>query len=301
MYVVLGVTGHIGSAVVAKLVRDGANVVAVTRSNEKAQRCRDAGASVAVLDIADVAGLRELFRKAKRALLINPPADVSGDADTAERISVDHILAALEGSGLERVVAESTYGARPCEHCGDSGILFEIERRLQAQAIPVTIIRGAYYFSKWDATLATVRQEGTLYSMYPADFVLPMVAPADIGAIAVDLLSSGPPRLGIHHVEGPARYCANDVAKAFSVSLGKSVNVVVIPPHRWEESFRKQGFSEQSAASYARMTRLTLDDLRLPERPLRGLTSLQSYVEDLVRSHLHIHSTAGHVLRELDG
>jgi len=283
MYVVLGATGHIGSAVVAKLAGDGANVVAVTRSKEKAQRCRDTGATAAVLDIADVAGLRGLFRKAKRALLINPPADVSGDIDIAERKSVDHILTALDGSGLERVVAESTYGAQPCKQCGDLGVLFEFEKRLQAQAIPTTIIRGAYYFSNWDASLRTARHDGILYSMFPADFVLPMVAPADIGAIAADLLSSEQPRLGIHYVEGPARYCANDVAKAFSVSLGKSVNVVVVPPDRWEEAFRKLGFSEQAAASYARMTRLTLNGPELPERPLRGRKSLQLYVEDLVR------------------
>jgi len=287
MYVVLGATGHIGGAVVAKLVGDGANVVAVTRSNEKAQRCCDAGASAAVLDIADVAGLRGLFRKATRALLINPPADVSGDTDVAERKSVDHILTALDGSGLERVVAESTYGAQPCERCGDIGILFEFERKLQAQAIPTTIIRGAYYFSNWDASLRTASHEGVLYSMFPADFVLPMVAPADIGAIAADLLSSEQPRPGIHYVEGPARYCANDVAKAFSVSLGKPVSVVVVPPDRWEEAFRKWGFSEQAAASYARMTRLTLDGPELPERPLRGRKSLQSYVEGLVRSDPH--------------
>jgi len=287
MYVVLGATGHIGSAVVAKLAGDGANVVAVTRSKEKAQRCRDTGATAAVLDIADVAGLRGLFRKAKRALLINPPADVSGDIDIAERKSVDHIIAALEGSELERVVAESTYGAQPCKHCGDLGILFEFEKKLQAQAIPTSLIRGAYYFSNWDASLRTASYEGILYSMFPADFVLPMVAPADIGAIAADLLSTEQPRLGIHYVEGPARYCANDVAKAFSVSLGKSVNVVVVPPDSWEETFRKLGFSQQAAASYARMTRLTLDGPELPERPLRGRISLQSYVEDLVRSDRH--------------
>jgi len=284
MYVVLGATGHIGGAVVANLVRDGANVVAVTRSEEKAQRCRDAGASAAVLDIADVASLRGLFRKSKRAMLINPPADVSGDTDIAERRSVEHIITALEGSELERVVAESTYGAQPCKYCGDLGILFEFERRLQAQVIPTTIIRGAYYFSNWDASLRTASHEGVVYSMFPADFVLPMVAPADIGAIAADLLSSEQPRLGIHYVEGPARHCANDVAKAFSVSLGKSVNVVVVPPDRWEATFRKLGFSEPAATSYARMTRLTLDGPELPERPLRGRKSLQSYVEDLVRT-----------------
>ena len=92
-------------------------------------------------------------------MLINPPAEVATDTDVEERKTASSILAALENSGLERVVAESTYGAQPCEHCGDLGILFEFERGLRAQKVPTSIIRGAYYFSNWDASLQSARDQ----------------------------------------------------------------------------------------------------------------------------------------------
>ena len=44
------------------------------------------------------------------------------------------------------------------------------------------------------------------------------------------------------------------------------------------------GFSEAAAASYAAMTALTLDKkYLLPDRPVRGDTTLQNYVRELVR------------------
>ena len=50
---------------------------------------------------------------------MNPLADPAGDTDAAEPRTVDTILDALEGSGLEKVVAVSTYGAQPGERIGN--------------------------------------------------------------------------------------------------------------------------------------------------------------------------------------
>ena len=43
----------------------------------------------------------------KRAFLLNPPAAPSSDTDVEERATVAAIVEALEGSGLEKVVAAS--------------------------------------------------------------------------------------------------------------------------------------------------------------------------------------------------
>lgn len=51
---------------------------------------------------------REIFRNGKRAFLLNPPASISTDTQVEEIRAVASIVAALDGSGLEKVVAEST-------------------------------------------------------------------------------------------------------------------------------------------------------------------------------------------------
>jgi uncharacterized protein YbjT (DUF2867 family) len=279
MNVILGGTGHVGSAAADALLHQGKPVTIVTHDPAKREDWMNRGAEVAVADVHDTEALRQVFRQGKRLFLLNPPADPSTDTDAEERKTVTSIVAALEGSGLEKIVAESTYGAQPGERCGDLNILYGLEQALAAQPIPVSIIRAAYYFSNWDASLVSARNEGVVQSMYPADFELPMVAPQNLGEVAANLLGEPVERTGTHYVEGPGRYTPADVAEAFAGALGKRVKFAKVPRKQWKQAYQNMGFSKPAAESYARMTAATLDDIRAkPETPVRGSTSLQSYI-----------------------
>ena len=138
--------------------------------------------------------------------MLNPPASPDTDTDKTEKETIRHLLAAIDGSGLEKIVAESTYGAQPGECLGDLNTLYEMEQGLDAQPIPHSIIRAAYYMSNWDMVIGAARQDGTLPTMYPADLEIPMVAPADLGTVAARLLTEPVGNTGIQYVEGPERY-----------------------------------------------------------------------------------------------
>ncbi|WP_149194412.1 NmrA family NAD(P)-binding protein [Luteimonas suaedae] len=282
MHIVLGGTGHVGSAVCAALLARGQPVTVVTRDAARATRQQRLGATIAEADILDTAALRDVFRSGRRAFLLNPPAAPSSDTDEAEHRSVRAIVAALEGSGLEKVVAESTYGAQPGRRIGDLGILHEFERLLSRQPIAVEVIRAAYYISNWDGAVDPAREEGRLDTMIPADFRLPMVAPEDIGEVAAGLMIDDAAGQGPHYVEGPARYTPADVAQAFSHALGRDVEVRAVPRPQWVEAFRAMGFSSAAAESYAGMTARTVDNATWPAHPIRGTTVLRDYVAQRV-------------------
>ena len=282
MYIIVGGTGHVGSAAAEILLDEGEAVTIVTRSPVKADQWRRRGAKAAITDVHDVTSMREVFRSGTRLFLLNPPADVAGDTDREERRTVRCLLEALGGSGLEKVVAESTMGAQPGERCGDLNVLYEMEEGLRNQPIPASVIRAAYYYSNWDAMAEPARTDGILSTMLPADFKLPMVAPEDLGRVAARLLREPVERTGIHAVEGPERCSPNDVAAAFAAALGRAVRVDVIPREGWEGAFRGLGFSEAAAHSYARMTAITVDGPEYPDDSIRGSISLQAYVEKLV-------------------
>ncbi len=229
--------------------------------------------------------MRAIFKRGKRAFLLNPPAPPDTDTDTEERATAAAIVAALDGSGLEKVVAESTFGAQPGERIGDLSVLYEMEQALRAQSIPVSINRGAYYMSNWDAALETARNQGVVHTLYPVEFRIPMVAPQDLGRFAAKLMLEPAGASDTHCVEGPARYSSADVATAFATALGKSVKAISTPRDRWVESFRSLGFSEAAADSYARMTAITLDGEFPPVADTRhGDITLQTYISELVRS-----------------
>ncbi|CAN7361302.1 NmrA family NAD(P)-binding protein [Polaromonas sp. LjRoot131] len=288
MHIILGGTGHVGSALVKRLVDAGEPVTLVTHDPDKSGRAGKAKhevpqrAKVALADVHDVPALRKVFQQGTRLFLLNPPAAPATDTDAEERATAKSIIEALQGTRLEKIVAESTYGAQPVERAGDLGILYDMEKALEAQAIPFSVIRAAYYMSNWDASLKTARDEGVIDSMYPADFKLPMVAPQDLGEFAARLMTEPAEKTGIFYAEGPEQYSPGDVAAAFSEALGKPVSVRVTPREQWVATFQALGFSPAAAKSYAEMTRLTRDRPYTADAPVRGRTTLRAYMQALV-------------------
>jgi uncharacterized protein YbjT (DUF2867 family) len=283
MHIVMGATGHVGSAVAEALLARGEPLAIVTHDPDHADTWRDTKAEIIEADVNDVPSLRAALRRGRRAFLLNPPADIRADTDKVERSTVANILAALDGSGLEKIVAESTAGAQPGDHIGDLNILWGLEEGLRGQTIPAAINRAPYYFSNWDEQLDSIRETGKLQTMLPADLALPMAAPRDLGRAAADRLLSPVDDAGVRYVEGPDRYSSNDVAQAFADALGRPVEAVVTPRDQWEAAYRKLGFSDTAAKSYARMTAVSLDDgFDYDERPIRGLTTLGEYIRQLV-------------------
>lgn len=286
MYIVMGGTGHVGSAVAATLLSRGESVTILTRDAHRAGAWRARGAKITGVNVDDVASLRAAFRCGKRAFLLNPPADTAGDTDAIERRTVRNILSALEGSALEKVVAQSTGGAQAGNRIGDLNVLWELEEGLRRQSIPAAINRAAYYMSNWDGLLDPARSTGKLPTMFAADLAIPMVAPRDAGTIAAERLLSSLEDTGIRYVEGPRRYTSADVANAFSKALGRAVQVDVTPRTQWKASFLHLGFSAAAAESYARMTEVSVDGAfnDMPKDSLRGATTLEAYIRDLVDS-----------------
>lgn len=283
MNIILGATGHVGSAVANTLLKQGEPIIIITHDSQKASEWEQKGAQAAVVDVHDGDGLKRIFRQGKRLFLLNPPAAPSTDIVAEERKNITAILGALDGSGLEKIVAESTYGAQSGDLIGDLGVLYKMEQGLARMSIPTTIIRAAYYMSNWDASLQTAQQEGKVHALYPADFKLPMVAPDDIGQFAARFLTEPAEKTGLHYVEGPETYSPTDVAAAFALALNKPVEAVTTSREQWAPTLKQMGFSDKAAESMANMTLITVEKTYLqPDLPDRGATSLRSYIADVV-------------------
>ena len=282
MFVIMGASGHVGREVIDVLLEQGHEAIAVTHDPNHLDVLKRPGVHPVLVDVRSPDSLRQVFNQGRRAFLLNPPAAVEGDTDVVERRTAACIVEALRGSRLEKVVLASTGGARPGERLGDLNVLWELEEGVRALTIPAAINRGGYYMSNWDGQLDEVRRTGTLVSFFPSDLRVPMVAPRDLGEAAAGRLLSGPEDAGVRYVEGPARYCANDVAAAFAKALRREVGLAVVPRAQWASTFRSLGFSEAAAESYARMTEVTVDSLDLPDDPIRGKVTIDAYIQQLV-------------------
>ncbi len=285
MHIILGGTGNVGSAVAQALLKRHEPVMIVTRDPSKVTGLRQDGADVVITDVHDVEALRSIFNRGRRLFLLNPPAVPSSDTTAEERRSLNAILTALNGTSLEKIVAESTYGAKPGGRLGDLGVLYEMEQALMAQPIPATIIRAAYYMSNWGTSLQAASELGVVQTFYPEDFKLPMVAPSDIGELAARLMTESVEQTGLHFIEGPNRYSPREVADAFAAALDRPISAQSIPYDHWLATLKRMGFSELAAESFFNMTAATLNET-FPDTDSveRGTTSLHEYVSQLVSS-----------------
>ncbi|MGH8185797.1 MAG: SDR family oxidoreductase [Steroidobacteraceae bacterium] len=116
MYIVLGSTGHVGSALAEALLSRGATVAVVARNQPKARALQARGARLVIADIRDVDSLRRGYRHGEHLFMLNPPADPSTDTQARERETVANMLRALEGSGLRRWLRNprSAHGQANC-------------------------------------------------------------------------------------------------------------------------------------------------------------------------------------------
>jgi uncharacterized protein YbjT (DUF2867 family) len=285
MYIILGGTGHVGKAVADELIAQNKKVTVITHNRDKVEQIEKNGAFAVVADVMDADQLRKAFSYGRKLFLLNPPANPKTDTAAVERESLKSILKALEDSGIEKVVAESTVGAQPGNKIGDLGVLYEMEQELQKLPLKLNIIRAGYYYTNWDGFLETAKRTGKIYTMYPPDFKLPMAAPQDIGRFAAGLISSDNDEKEPYDFLSPDDYCANDVAKAFSKALDKPVIAEEIPESGWTDYLKSAGFCDEAAKSMAAMTKITLDkDYRQPKNIQRGITTIDDHVEQLVKT-----------------
>ena len=92
--------------------------------------------------------------------------------------------------------------------------------------------------ASWDVEAA---RNGVVPSfLHPLDHVIPMVATADIGRTAAALLQEDWNGVRVVELEGPRRYSAADIGRAFAAALGREVRVEPVPRETWEQLFRSQ-------------------------------------------------------------
>ena len=77
--------------------------------------------------------------------------------------------------------------------------------------------------------------------LQPNDHAIPMVATTDIGRTAAALLRESWSGVRLVELEGPRRYSAADIGRAFAAALGREVRIEPVPRDSWEQLFRSQG------------------------------------------------------------
>ena len=284
MYAITGITGQVGSVVAQTLLDRGEAVRAVVRSAAKGAPWQARGCDVAIADVADADALTRAFTGAQGVFILLPPHFDPSPGFPESHANIAGIVKALQAAKPARVVCLSTVGA----HATQPSLLSQLsllEQYLGELPLPVTFLRAAWFMENaaWD--VARARTDGVLESyLSPLERAIPMVATADVGATAAELLCE--PWEGKRVVElcGPEPVSPVRIAQALSHALGRDVTPSVIARDEWEARFQAQGMR------YPTPRMQMLDGfnegwMTFEGTPRRGATSLDEVVKSLVACH----------------
>jgi NAD(P)H dehydrogenase (quinone) len=241
MYAITGITGKVGAEVARALLAAQQPLRAVVRDARKGEPWAQRGCEVAQADINDVAALTSAFTGAEGVFVLVPPNFDPSDDFCEARVTATALRSALEAARPGRVVYLSTIGAQATQ----VNLLTQhtiIEQVLGVLTIPITFLRPAWFMENaaWD--VAPARADGLIPAfLQPVDKPVPMVATADIGLVAAELLRKTWSGKKIVELEGPHRITPEEIAATFSALLGRPVKTEAVPRETWESLFKSQG------------------------------------------------------------
>jgi NAD(P)H dehydrogenase (quinone) len=241
MFAISGITGNVGGEVARTLLAAKRPVRAVMRDTRKGAAWAERGCEVALADIDDTAALAAAFKGAQGVFVLVPPVFDPAPGFPEAQARAATLRSALESARPERVVYLSTIGAQAIR----SNLLTQhtiIERALDELSIPVTFLRPGWFMenSSWD--VAPARDQGVIPSfLQPLDKPVPIVATADIGRVAAELLQTPGNGRTVVELEGPHRVTPNQIAVTFAGLLGRPVRMEAVPRDTWESLFKSQG------------------------------------------------------------
>lgn len=241
MYAVMGVTGRVGGAAAASLLRSGAKVRAVLRDAAKARAWSDRGCEIVQARTEDATALAPAFQGVEGAFVSLPGIFDPQSGFPEARAAIESSRASLQRARPPKVICLSTIGADATQ----PNLLNQLglfEQALRSLPMPITFLRPTWFMDNAVFDLAAARDEGRIDSfLQPLDEPFPMVAAQDVGLTCAQLLRETWTGQRVVELTGPAPVTPNQIAEAFSTALGKPVTARAVPRSDWESLFRAQG------------------------------------------------------------
>jgi len=241
MYAITGITGNVGSAMARSLLVAGKSVRAVVRDAAKGRAWADRGCEVALADMADADALASAFTAVEGAFILPPPEFDPAPGFPAGRAIISAVKRALEVSRPPKVVCLSTIGAQATQ-TNLLTLRTLLEQALRELPMPVTFLRPAWFMENFAWDVPSARDRGVIASfLQPLDKPVPVIATADVGRVAAELIQQNWTGPRVVELEATRRVTPREVAATFAKVLGRSVTVEAVPRESWDALFRSQG------------------------------------------------------------
>ena len=224
-----GATGEIGRRVVARLVRAGAPVRAMSRRPGEAVRVLPDGVNVVPGDLAEPGSLREALRGAERLYLFPVAA------------TAKEVVGMAVAAGVRRIV---TLSSGAVEGGYDTDFHLPVEQAVEASGVEWTHVRpGEFMLNKLWLWGPSIRAEGVVRDPFPEASWCP-VHEDDIADVATAALLEDGHAGRAYMLNGPEFLTHRQQVALIGDAVGEAVGRVrfeQVTPERAREIYRAQG------------------------------------------------------------
>ena len=240
--------GKVGSEAVRLLAQREVPVRVLVRDADKAKALADAGAEIAVCDLAVPASIDEAMAGVTSVVLVSPavPAQELNVVASAARAGVGHVVKATSKASADSPIARRRWQA-------------EIEAGLAASGVPHTLLRSnAYMHNVLALAPAIARTSG--FGSSAGKGRIGMVDARDVAAVAASIAASPARHAGqTYWLTGPELISYYDVAAVLSGLLGRTITYRDLTFDQDKEAMIRAGIPEQIAEMNAQAATLTAD------------------------------------------
>lgn len=244
MYAITGITGNVGGAMARTLLAARQPVRAVVRDAGKAREWAALGCEIAYASMNDASALSAAFEGADGVFILPPSQFDPAPGFPEAREVIDAVATALQWARPNKVVCLSTIGAQVSE----TNLLTQrtlMEQALSQLDLSIAFLRPAWFMENFAWDVPRARDEGVIASfLQPLDKPVPMIATADVGRVAAELILQDWSGRRVVELEGERRISPDDAAAAFAKVLGHPVKAQVVPRETWEALFTSQGMKD---------------------------------------------------------
>jgi len=240
--------GKVGSETARLLAQREVPVRVLVRDPDKAKALADAGAEIAVGDLAVPASIDEAMAGVTSVVLVSPavPAQELNVVASAARAGVGHVVKATSKATADSPIARRRWQT-------------EIEAGLAASGVPHTLLRSNAYMHNVLA-LAPAIAKTSGFGSSAGQGRTGMVDARDVAAVAAGIAASPAPHAGkTYWLTGPALISYYDVAAVLSKLLGRTITYRELTFDQDKDAMIRAGVPGPVAEMNAQAASLTAD------------------------------------------
>ncbi len=227
---VAGATGTVGSAIAARLKRDGHSIFASTSDVQNKKKLARMGYTPVVLDLASGRDVKQAIEDCAPDYIVNA-ARGRTDAVREEPAFAENLADAAETVGINGMVYVSVFQADGQTGVPHFDVKAQIEMDLSRRSFSMASLRPTTFMNLFFSpmVLGNVLENDVLASPQASDTLIEYIHTDEIAAVTSHLIFGDIFEDGVFIFGGPEALTIRDIADRYSRVLGKPVEIQQIP------------------------------------------------------------------------